>query len=183
MSHPQKSSHPFLSSPATEKMLHQKSKRERERERENHSSNRSRIASFETRYRSNALRAHARDYYIIDAKNLDNKSRVFILPSPFPVSLVLSTKFTGNHVPYPPRLSFPPRHFGGRNGLQLQTEPETRVIMTYALANTLVTTQRARVDRGGRREGMRGKGRGQYIAALSATNVCINQSEMVMSDA
>lgn len=63
-------------------MLHQKSKRERERERENHSSNRSRIASFETRYRSNALRAHARDYYIIDAKNLDNKSRVFIPPPP-----------------------------------------------------------------------------------------------------
>lgn len=52
-----------------------------------------------------------RDYYIIEAKNLDNKSRVpvFIPPASGP------TKFTGNHVPMP-RRSLLPRHLGAQTG-------------------------------------------------------------------
>lgn len=76
-----------------------------------------------------------RDYYIIDAKNLDNKSRV-------PVFIPSGTKFTlgsRSNVCAAPLFTSASKRATITNGAR------TRVIMTYALANTLVTTARARV--------------------------------------
>lgn len=60
-----------------------------------------------------------RDYYIIEAKNLDNKSRVPVFIPPASASNKIHRESRSNATPL-----FASSPLGGTNGLQLQTELE-----------------------------------------------------------